>query len=149
LRVALVFPSASTGRRSVVNAIKRSGAARVVSEGPVIVCKVQDSQFAKLTGISGIDRVAEATQVPREFSYVVGAIVEAGVKAIMPGEKFYVRAVMAAKADYVERDVEFSSAGALVEKAGALPAKSEQEADGIIIAVVGKRAAYVCVTGKP
>jgi hypothetical protein len=110
-----------------------------------------DPQVAKLAGISGIDRVALAEQVPKGFSKVVGAIVEAGVKAVMPGERFYVRAILAAKVDYVERDIEFSSAGALVEKLAkinALPAMREQEADRTILAVIGKKAAYVCVTGK-
>ena len=110
-----------------------------------------DLQVAKLAGISGIDRVAIAEQVPRGFSKVVGAIVEVGTKAVMPGERFYVRAILAVKADYVERDIEFSSAGALVEKLAkinALPARNEQEADRTIIAVIGKKVAYVCVIGK-
>ncbi len=54
----------------------------------------------------------------------------------------------AAKADYVDRDIEFASTGALVGKLAeinALPAKSEQEADRVILAIVGKKSAYICV----
>src|SRR5919198_3737923 len=76
-----------------------------------------------------------------------GAIVQAGSKAISPNEKFYVKVIQTAKADYVHRDIEFASAGALVcklAKINALPAKSEQEADRVVLAVVGSKSAYVC-----
>jgi hypothetical protein len=142
----LVFPSAFANRQSLVRAMKKSGAVQVASEGPYLVCKVRDPKI--LSELSGI---AVAKQVPRRFSDVTGAIVEAGEKAIMTGEKFYVKAILTAKADYVERDVEFASAGALVEKlakVNALPARNEQEADRLILAVVGKRSAYVCVRGR-
>lgn len=149
MQAALVFPSATANRQSIINALKRSSAARVVIEGPLIVCKARDLQ--KLSGISGIDRVETARQVPRDFSSVIGAIVKLGSKTVMSGEKFYVKAIMADGADFVERDIEFASAGTLVEKlakANALPARNEQEADRVILAVIGKRAAYLCVRGK-
>lgn len=149
MQVALIFPSLSANRQSIVKALKRSGATRIAIEGQLIICKALDLQG--LAGIPGIDGVETAKQVPRGFSEIVRAITQVGTQAIKPGEKFYVRAVMLAKADYVERDIEFASAGALVEKlaeAGALPARNEHEADRVILVVVGKKAACVCVRGR-
>ena len=145
----VVFPAASADRHALARAIKKSGAKQICSEGPCIICKARDLEI--LAGIPGIDWVAEARKVTRKFSDVTSAIVYTGSRAIMPGEKFYVKVIQTAKADYVDRDVEFASTGALVGKLAeinALPAKSEQEADRVILALVGKRSAYVCVKGK-
>ena len=82
---------------------------------------------------------------------MTSAIVKAGEKSIMPGEKYYVKAILMTKADYVERDVEFASAGVLVEKLAtvdALPSRNEEQADRLILAIIGKRFAYICVRGK-
>ena len=87
----------------------------------------------------------------RKFSDVTGAIVEAGSRTILPAEKFYVKVIQTAKADYVERDVEFASSGALVERLveiSALPARNEHEAGRVVVAVIGKKSAHVCVKGK-
>lgn len=105
----------------------------------------------KLAGIPEVDTVAMARQVPRRFSEIVSAIKEAGTKTVQPGEKFCVKVIQVTKMDYVERDIEFAAAGALVEKlarVNAFPAKNCDEADRVIQAVVGKKRAYVCVRGK-
>jgi len=146
---AVVFPAASANRQALAKAIKKSGATQIASEGPCIICKTRDPEI--LAGIPGIDWVAAARRVTRRFSDVTGAIVQAGSRAILPGEKFYVKVIQTSKADYVERDVEFASAGALVEKLAAinaLPARNEQEAGRVVVAVIGKKSAHVCVKGK-
>ena len=149
----LVFPSASADGQALVKAIKKSGRVQAASEGSFIVCKAGDPAkiASRLAGLAGIDSVAMAKRVSSRFSDVTEAIVEAGSKSILPGEKFYVKVVETAKADYVDRDVEFASAGALVGKLAeinALPAKSEQEAGRVILAAVGKRFAYVGIKSK-
>lgn len=118
-----------------------------------MVCKIRNpAKFASgLAGIPGIGSIATTKKVPSRFSDVIDAIVQAGSKAILPGEKFYVKVIQTAKADYVDRDIEVASSAALVGKLAeidALPAKSEQEADCVILALVGKRSAYVCIKGR-
>lgn len=152
MNAVLVFPSAPANKQALVRAIKKSGRIQVTSEGACIVCKAGNPSrlVSSLTGLSGIDSVAIAKKVSSRFSDVTSAIVGTGSKAMLPREKFYVKVIQTAKADYVDRDVEFASSGMLVEKLAeisVLPAKSEQEADRVIIAVVGKRSAYVCVKG--
>ena len=146
----MVFPSDSASRPAIVRAIKSDGRVQVAFEGGYIICESSypAKLASRLAGLPGIDSVAITRKVPRRFSHVTSAIVQAGSKEILPGEKFYVKVIQTAKADYVDRDVEFVSAGALVGKLAeinALPAKSEQEADRVILAVVGKRLAYVCI----
>jgi hypothetical protein len=101
-----------------------------------------------LSNIAGADNVAKAKRVSRHFSDVIAAITETGIETILPDEKFYVEVILTTKVpDYVERDVEFASAGMLVEKLAkinALPARSQHEADRVIMAVIGKKWAYVC-----
>lgn len=153
MNVVLVFPSAPANRQALVRAIKKSGKAQVASEGPCIVCKTNDpSKLAsRLAGLLGIDSVEIAKKVSSRFSDITNAIVQAGSGAIKPKEKFYIKVIQTAKADYVDRDVEFASSAALVGKLAEInirPAKNEHEADRVILAVVGKRSAYVCVKGK-
>jgi hypothetical protein len=72
-------------------------------------------------------------KVTRKFSDVTGAMVQTGSRTILPGERFYIKVIQTAKVDYVERDVEFAPAGAVLEKLAeinALPAGNEQEATG-------------------
>jgi hypothetical protein len=147
----VAFLSPTARKQTLVRAVKKSGVLQVVFEGPLLVCKVRSLKTAKIADIPGINGIAAARQVSTGFSDVVGAIVAAGAKAIIPGEKFFVKAILTAKTEYVERDIEFASAGTLVEKLAkinVLPAKSEQECDRLILAVVGKKAAYVCVRDK-
>ncbi len=148
LEIMLVFPSALASIQALARTIKKFGG-NASTEGGCIVCESRDPKLAtRLTGLSGVHSVAIARKVASRFSDITSAIVQAGSKAILPDEKFYVKVVQTAKADYVDRDIEFVSAGALVGKLteiNALPAKSEHEADRVILAVVGKKSAYVCV----
>ena len=145
----LVFPSAFASIQALTRTINKSGG-KASAEGGCIVCKSRDpAKLASiLSNLSGVDCVAIAREVTSRFSDIKSAIVQAGSKAILPDEKFYVKVVQTAKTDYVDRDVEFASVGALVSKLAeinALPAKSELEANRVILAVVGKKSAYVCV----
>lgn len=145
----VVFPAASADRQALAKAIKKAGATQVAFEDKCIICKTRDLEI--LAGVSGIDWAAAANKVTRKFSGVMDAIVQAGSRVILPGERFYVRVIQTAKADYVERDVEFASAGALVERLAeihAVPARNEHEAGCVVVAVIGKKSAYVCVKGK-
>ena len=153
MNVVLVFSSALAKRQALVRSIKKSGKMQVTFEGACIICKARNpaKTASRLEGFSGIDSVAIAKEVSSRFSDITDAIVQTGIKAILPKERFYVKVIQMAKVDYVDRDVEFASTGALVGKLAeinALPAKSEQEADRVILALVGKRSAYVCVKGK-
>jgi hypothetical protein len=149
LDVVLVFPSAFASIQALTRTINTSGG-KASAEGGCIVCKSRDPAklASTLANLSGVDGVAIARKVTSRFSDIMGAIVQVGSKAILPDEKFYVKVTQTAKADYVDRDVEFASSGALVgklAKINALPAKSQQEADRVVLAVVGKKSAYVCV----
>jgi hypothetical protein len=152
LDVVLVSPSALANRQAVVRAMKKIGKVQVAFEGAFIICKAGNPVKAasRLTDISEIDDVAIARKVSSRFPDVTNAIVGAGIKAILPKERFYVKVIQTASADYVDRDVEFASTAALVGKLaeiGSLPARNEHEGDRVILAIVGKRSAYVCVKG--
>lgn len=146
----LVFPSALANSQVLVRAIKKSGKIQVTSEDACIACKADDPAevTSRLRGFSGIDHVTIARKVPSRFSDITEAIVQEGIKAILPKERFYVKVIQTAKADYVDRDIEFASTGMLVGKLAqisVLPTKSEQDADRVILAIVSKRWAYICV----
>ncbi|MEW6605152.1 MAG: THUMP domain-containing protein [Thermoproteota archaeon] len=145
----LVFPPASVSKQSLAKAAKKSDAKRITFEGPCFIYRAYDSKIAlDMAKIAKSDNVVTAKQVSNRFSDIIDAIVETGTETILPGEKFYVKTILASKKDCVERDIEFASAGALVEKLArinALPARSEHEADRVILVVVGKRQAYVGV----
>jgi adenylyl- and sulfurtransferase ThiI len=152
LDVVLVFPSTPDNRQKLVRAIKKSGKIQVTYEGACVVCKTRDPAGAasRLADLPGVESVAAARKVSSRFSDVTAAIVQEGSRAIRRGERFYVKVIQTAKSDYVDRDIEFASAGALVRKLAkinALPAKSEHEADRVILVVIGKKSAYVCVRG--
>jgi hypothetical protein len=145
---AIVFLSTSADRRAILSAIKKSGGKHIAHGDKYIVCQLHDPKI--LAGISGIQWVARAKKTTNKFSEVTGAIVHAGTGSIRAGEKFLVRVIQNAKTDYVARDLEFASAGSLVEKlAGinAFPARNELEADYVISAIIDKFA-YVCVRGR-
>jgi hypothetical protein len=147
--VVLVSPSAFASIQALTRTINKSGGKASV-EGGYIVCKSLDPAklASSLTNLAEVDEVKIARKVTSQFSDIIGAIVQEGSAEILPDEKFYIKVIQTAKADYVNRDIEFASAGALVGKLAeidALPAKSEQEADRVVLAVVGKKSAYVCV----
>lgn len=144
----VIIPFASVDMQALARAVRSSGAKQVYSKGPCITCKARDLKI--LAGIPGIDWVAAAMKVTRKFSDVTDAIVQAGTRTILPGETFYIKVIQTAKVDYVDRDVEFASAGALVEKLAeinAMPAGNEQQADRVILALIGKKSTHVCVRG--
>lgn len=147
--VLLIFPPPSVSWQSLAKAAKKSGAKRITFEGPCIVWEKESSRIvSNLANIVGRDNVVRARRVSARFSDLIDAIVDAGTEAIMPCQSFYVKAILTTKThDYVERDVEFASAGMLVERLAeinALPARSQHAADRVIMAVVGKKWAYVC-----
>jgi hypothetical protein len=143
----VVFLSASADRRAVLRAMTKSGAKYIARGNNYIMCQLRDPKI--LAGISGIEWAARAKKTTSEFSDVTAAIVHAGTESIRTGEKFLVKVIQNAKTDYVARDVEFASAGSLVEKLagiGAFPARNELGADCVITAIIDK-SAYVCVRG--
>jgi adenylyl- and sulfurtransferase ThiI len=152
LDVVIVFPSSTAKRQTLVRAIKKSGRVQVTSEGRYVICKAGDpSRLAsRLTDFPGVDGVATARKVSSRFPDVITAIVQEGNRTIRWGEKFYIKVIQTVKADYVDRDIEFGSTALLVGKLAeinALPAKSDKEADRVVLAVIGKRSVYVCVKG--
>ena len=144
-----MFPSASANIPALIRTINKSGG-KASLEAECIVCKSRDpAKLASiLTDLADVDSARLARKVPSRFSDIIGAMVQAGSEAILPYEKFYVKVIQTANADYVDRDIEFASSGELVGRLAeinSLPAKSELEADRVVLAVVGKRSAYVCV----
>jgi hypothetical protein len=148
--VVLAFPSAFANQ-ALVQAIRATGARpKITFEQGFLVCEADDfvELASRLEGIFGIGQVAIARKVKNEFEELSNAIAEVGLKVVLPGEKFFVK-VKAGKAnDYVGRDVEFASSGKLTARLagiGASPAKSEQEADRVVMAFAGRKFAYVCM----
>jgi hypothetical protein len=98
----------------------------------------------------GIETVAIANKVSSNFSDLTAAIVEVGSKVIVPGDRFYVKVIIqpVAKCEYVSRDIEFTASSKLTERLAsikALPAKTENDASRLILTVIGKKSAYVCI----
>lgn len=148
--MVLAFSSAFANQ-ALVRAIRATDAGREITfEQGFLVCETNDpvELASRLEGIFGIGQVAIARKVKNEFEELSNAIAEVGLKVVLPGEKFFVK-VKADKADdYVGRDVEFASSGKLTARLagiGASPAKSEQDADRVIMAFAGRKFAYVCI----
>jgi len=121
---------------------------KLLHEGNYFICEAQD---VKLVHGFDISECAVGKKVKSRFSEIVIAIVDVGVKAIEPGEKFYIKVIKNTKADYVERDIEFASAGVLVEelsKSSVLPARNEEEADILILVFVGRTWTYIWTKEK-
>jgi hypothetical protein len=153
LGFVIAFPSAFTNNRALARAIKKISVdiIKVVIEGNFIVCESSDTVelACHLTSLFGVEKVAIAKKVSNKFSDLSAAIVEVGTKVIMPGASFYVKVIQQAdKYDYVSRDVEFAVSGILTERLASInarPAKTEEEAGHLILTVVGKEWAYVCI----
>jgi hypothetical protein len=150
LNVVLAFPSAFANK-ALVRAIRATGAkAKIAFEQGFLVCETDDpiELASRLEGVFGIDKVAIARRVKNEFEELSNTIAEVGLKVVLPGEKFFVKVKAGRTNDYVGRDVEFASSGKLTARLaeiGASPAKSEQEADRMILAFAGRKSAYVCM----
>ena len=113
---------------------------KVFHEGNYFICEVPDVQGFDISEFS------VAKKVKSRFSEITRAIVDVGAKAIEPGEKFYIKVIRNTKTDYVERDIEFASAGVLVEKlskSSVRPARNEEEADRLILVFVGRN--WTCI----
>ena len=155
MSVVIVFPSAFTDERALAHAIQRavSGTIGVSVEYDCIVCEEARDVVelaSQLSTMFGVGSVAIAKKVSNNFSDLTAAIVEVGSKVIAPGERFYVKAVIqpVVKCVYVSRDVEFTASSTLAGKLApikALPAKTEKDASRLILTIVGKKSAYVCI----
>jgi hypothetical protein len=153
LNVVIAFPSAFANRWALAMAIKKVARERIslVIEGNCIVCESKEPvEFAsRLERLFGIEKVAIAKKVSSNFSDLSRAIVEFGTKVIMPGASFYIKVVQqATKYDYVSRDIEFAASGALTVRLSSInarPAKTEKDASHLILTVIGKESAYICI----
>jgi len=153
LNVVIVFPSMFVDKRMLAVKIKETLHKRVSIniEGSYIVCRSKepvDIAF-KLSNLFGIEKVAVAKEVSNSFSELAQAIVEVGVKIIKPGISFYVKVIEdSAELDFVGRDLEFTACGSLTARLSAIharPAKSELDAGQLLLIIVSKKSAYVCI----
>lgn len=152
--MVIAFPSAFTNDRALAQTIRRvaRGRINVNVEHNCIICESSDvvKLASQLVSMSGVESVAIANKVSSNFSELTNAIVEVGSKVIIPGDRFYVKVIIqpAAKCDYVSRDVEFASSGTLAARLSsinALPAKTEKDASRLVLTVIGKESAYLCI----
>ena len=155
MSVVIAFPAAFTDERALAHAIQRaaSGTIRVSVEYNCIICEEARHVVelaSQLSTMFGVGSVAIANKVSSNFSNLTAAIVEVGSKVITPGERFYVKVVIqpVAKCEYVSRDIEFTASSMLAGRLAsikALPAKTEKDASRVILTVIAKKSAYVCI----
>jgi hypothetical protein len=154
LNVVIAFPSPFTDERTLAQTIQRAavGTINVNIEYNSIICEARDvgELASHLATMFGVESVAIAKKVSSNFSDLSAAIVEVGTKVILPGDRFYVKVIIQpiAKCEYVSRDIEFSASSTLAGRLApikALPAKTEKDASRLILALVGKKSAYVCI----
>jgi hypothetical protein len=152
--VVIAFPSPFSDQRALSETIQKAarGTVSVNVEYKCIICEARDvvELASQLAGMFGIESVAIANKVSPNFSDVTAAIVEVGSKVMIPGDRFYVKVIVqpAAEWDYVSRDVEFAATGTLAARLASikvLPAKTEREASRLILAVIAREYAYVCI----
>jgi hypothetical protein len=153
--VVIAFPSPFTNERALAETIQKSarGSVSVNVECNCIICEAEDvaNLASQLAGMFGIESVAIANKVSSNFSDLTAAIVEVGSKVIVPGDRFFVKVIIlqqAAKYGYASRDIEFAATGTLAGRLAsikALPAKTENDASRQVLAVIGKKSAYVCI----
>jgi hypothetical protein len=152
--VVIAFPSAFTNEHALAQTIQSNtrGTTSVNIEHNCIICETTDvvELASQLVSMFGIESVAIANKVSSSFSDLTAAIVEVGSKVIGPGDRFYVKVIIqpSAKCDYVGRDIEFAATGTLAARLAsikALPAKTEKDASRLILTVIGKESAYLCI----
>lgn len=153
--MVIAFPSPFSDERALSETIQKASRVSIRSidvEYNCIICEARDvvELASQLAGMYGIESVAIANKVSTNFSDVTAAIVEVGSKIMIPGDRFYVKVVVqpAAECDYVSRDVEFASSGTLAARLASikvLPAKTEKAASRLILAIIAKEYAYVCI----
>jgi hypothetical protein len=154
LNIVIVFPSVFTNEHTLAKVIQKlhKGIKGISIEGNCILCETGDvAELAtELSKMFGIERVAIATKVSSNFSELSAAIVEAGSRIIIPGDRFFVKVTILpfANFSYMSRDIEFACTGSLAARLtsmDALPAKTEAEASRLILTIVGKDSAYICI----
>jgi hypothetical protein len=154
LSVVIAFPSPFTDEWALAQTIQKAarGIVSVNIEYNCIICETSDvvELASQLASMFGIESVALANKVSSNFSDLTAAIAEVGSKVIVPGDRFYVKVIIqqAAKCDYVSRDIEFAASGKLAARLAsikALPAKNEKEATRLVLTVIGKKSAYICI----
>jgi hypothetical protein len=154
LNIVIVFPSVFTNEHTLAKVIQKlhKGIKGISIEGNCILCETGDvAELAtELSKMFGIERVAIATKVSSNFSELSAAIVEAGSRIIIPGDRFFVKVTILpfANFSYMSRDIEFVCTGSLAARLtsmDALPAKTEAEASRLILTIVGKDSAYICI----
>jgi uncharacterized protein (UPF0212 family) len=152
--VVIAFPSPFSDGRALSETIQKAagGTISVNVEYNCIICETRDvvELASQLAGMYGIKSVAIANKLSTNFSDVTAAIVEVGSKVLLPGDRFYVKVIVqpAAECDYVSRDVEFAASGTLAARLASikvLPAKTEEAASRVVLAVIAKEYAYVCI----
>ncbi len=155
MTAVLVFPTPFIDVRALARVIQRTST-RIKSikfEHNCIVCETSNavevaSELANKT--FGIERVAIAKKVSTNFSDLSEAIVQFASTIIIPQDSFYVRVIIlpGAKCDYISRDLEFATSGALSARLASIkatPARSEKEASRLLLTVIGEKSAYICV----
>ena len=154
LNIIIAFPSAFANKRKLVKAMKRTVPAlrNIAIEDSYIVSESTDAveHASMLTNVFGVEKIAIAKRVNSRFSDLCRAIVNVGTKLIIPGHTFHVKTVIqqSARHGYASRDVEFAASGMLTARLApinAQPAKNEEDAQDLILVVVGKEWAYVCI----
>jgi hypothetical protein len=153
LSVAIAFPSAFANKWALARAIKKVAGERisVVIEGDCIVCESKDpvELASRLASLFGVEKVAIAKKVSSNFSDLCRAIVEVGTKVITPGTSFYIKVIQqATKYNYVSRDIEFAASATLTVRLSSInarPAKTQEDASHLILTVIGKESAYICI----
>jgi hypothetical protein len=155
LSTVLVFPTAFTDVHALAKVIQRSTTRikTVKLEHKCIICETSNavelaSELAQKT--FGIEIVAIAKKVSANFSDLSEAIIQFASTMIIPQDRFYVKVIVlpGAKCDYVGRDLQFATSGALSAKLASInatPARSEKEASRLLVTVIGEKSAYMCV----
>ena len=149
----IAFPSAFANKWALARSIKKAAQERisVIIEGEYIVCKSRNpvDLACRLQKLFGLEKVAIAKKASTNFNDLCRAIVELAAKFIIPGASFYVKVVpQATNHDYVGRDIEFATSGKLIAKLSSInakPAKTEQDATQLILTLIGKESAYICI----
>ncbi len=152
--MVIAFPSPFSDERALSETIQKAawGTISVNVGYNCLICEARDvvELASQLVGMYGIESVAIANKVSTNFSDVTAAIVEVGRKVMLPGDRFYVKVIVqpAAECDYASRDVEFAASGTLAARLASikvLPAKTEEAASRVVLAVIAKEYAYVCI----
>ena len=159
MSVVIAFPSAFANKWALAQSIRKVAQERisVLIEGEYIVCESNNpvDLAYRLGKLFGLEKVAIAKKASTNFYDLSRAIVELAAKLIIPGASFYIKVLpQATKHDYVGRDIEFATSSKLTVKLSSInvkPAKTEEDASHLILILIGKQSAYICiqVSGAP